>query len=445
LMGFDATYESHVLEGFPLNRKSALLVHSNDRARLGALLGTPLGITVGLVVLHFFLHVAGQKNLTFLLVPGCFLLHLLTGFTATYESHVLEGLPSNRKSTTLVQPKDRARLGALLGTPLGITVGLVVLHFLLHVAGQKNLTFLPVPGCFFLHLLMGFDATYESHVLEGFPLNRKSALLVHSNDRARLGALLGTPLGITVGLVVLHFFLHVAGQKNLTFFPVPGCFLLHLLTGFNATYESHVLEGLPSNRKSTTLVQPNDGGKLGSGLGTPLRSRLGAELGPALGNEIGPALGNELGSALGNEVGPALGNELGPALGMELGAPLGLRLGAKLGSALGERLGMELGTVLVLGALLKLGIALGNELGSKLGTALGNELGSKLGTALGALLGSRLGFELGSIDVLGLELGKELGSSLGGKITVAIIPWSSSKSMANFPDKIATSLSSTAF
>jgi hypothetical protein len=99
--------------------------------------------------------------------------------------------------------------------------------------------------------------------------------------------------------------------------------------------------------------------------------------------------------------------------------------------------GTGLGAALELGALLELGTALGKELGSKLGTVLGSKLGtalgSKLGTALGSELGTALGSELGSTDVLGLELGKELGFSLGGRMIVATIPESLSKTVANSP------------
>ena len=80
------------------------------------------------------------------------------------------------------------------------------LHFLLNVAGQKNLTFfnLPVtlsflPWTFFLHLLTGFTATYKSHVNFLLPWSRNVFEFSHS------------PRG------VLHFFLQVPGQNFLTF------------------------------------------------------------------------------------------------------------------------------------------------------------------------------------------------------------------------------------
>ena len=57
---------------------------------VGLNVGEEVGVAVGeSVCLHLFLHVAGQKNLSLILVPGCSFLHLLTGFSATYASHVL--------------------------------------------------------------------------------------------------------------------------------------------------------------------------------------------------------------------------------------------------------------------------------------------------------------------------------------------------------------------
>jgi hypothetical protein len=112
--------------------------------------------------------------------------------------------------------------GGSVGDSVGELVGDGVAHSSLHVAGQKNLTLSPVPGCFFLHLLfVAFLATHESHVLFFWPLNRKRNEFVHGP---------------------LHFSLHVEGQKYSSFFPpLPGWFLLHLLAGFNATNVSQVL------------------------------------------------------------------------------------------------------------------------------------------------------------------------------------------------------------
>ena len=67
------------------------------------------------------------------------------------------------------------------GLSVGEDIGVDVKHFFLHVAGQKNLTLFPsVPGCFFTHLLIGFSATYESHVLKESPLKRNSCEFSHS-------------------------------------------------------------------------------------------------------------------------------------------------------------------------------------------------------------------------------------------------------------------------
>ena len=78
-----------------------------------------------------------------------------------------------------------------------------VLHFFLHVAWQRNLTFfnLPVtlsflPWTYFSHLLTGFTETYRSHVNLScrWPWSRNVFTSSH------------LPRG------VLHFFLHVPGQ-----------------------------------------------------------------------------------------------------------------------------------------------------------------------------------------------------------------------------------------
>ena len=50
----------------------------------------------------------------------------------------------------------------------------------MHVAGQKNLNFLSVPGWTFSHLLFGFSATYESHVRVASPSNWNESKFVHA-------------------------------------------------------------------------------------------------------------------------------------------------------------------------------------------------------------------------------------------------------------------------
>jgi hypothetical protein len=155
------------------------------------------------------------------------------------------------------------------------------------------------------------------------------------------------------GLGVLHFFLHVPGQNFLTFFPVPGCSFLHLLTGLNATYESQVLDDSPLNLKSGSFEQSMVGAGPGNVLGTALGNKLSFELGK-LGTVLGKGLGKELGAKLtlgsavtvGTVLGLALVLELGSTLGVELRTPLGIKLGFKLGTALGFLLGSTLGTSL---------------------------------------------------------------------------------------------------
>ena len=132
---------------------------------VGLNVGKEVGVAVGeSVCLHLFLHVAGQKNLSFFsLVPGWTFLHLLFGFSATYESHVWVALPLNRNESKFSQ-SPRVTVGEDVGES-------VSLHFLLQVDGQKNFNFLSVPGCSFLHLFRGCFATYESHVSSGLSLN----------------------------------------------------------------------------------------------------------------------------------------------------------------------------------------------------------------------------------------------------------------------------------
>jgi hypothetical protein len=202
------------------------------------------------------------------------------------------------------------------------------LHFFLHVAGQKNLTFFPASSCSFLHLFTGFSSTYELHDLDELPLNRNESKSSHGP------------------CLILHFFLHFDGQKNLTFLPPDsGCIFLHLLKGFKATYDSHVLNELPSNPKSMTSVQSIFGEILGCKvvlvLGETLRPVLGMLLGSTLGVELGKPLGKRLGIRVGWELGPALGSALGNELGSKLGTMLGLLLGSTLGTSLGTTLGLQ--------------------------------------------------------------------------------------------------------
>ena len=149
---------------------------------------------------------------------------------------------------------DGDAVGLELGFDVGVVVGVdvgesVFLHFLLHVAGQKNLTFfLPEPGWIFLHLFLGFSATYESHVRFALPSNRNESKFSH-----RPRVTVGEDVGESVSL---HFLLHADGQKNFSFFPLDsGCIFSHLLTGLIATYKSHVLDELPSNLKSRSFEQ----------------------------------------------------------------------------------------------------------------------------------------------------------------------------------------------
>jgi hypothetical protein len=206
-----------------------------------------------------------------------------------------------------------------------------LLHLFLHVAGQKKFTLfnLPVvssvPLTSFLHLLLGFEATYKSHVNFRMPLNWNVFKFSHS------------PRGLS------HFFLHIPGQKNLTFLPPEsGCCFLHLLTGLKATYESHVLDESPLNLNKGSFEQL----MVGAGVGNEVGSGVGNKVGVLVGNEVGVLVGNPVGETVGSILGVEVGTVLGTALGFELGTKLGALLGTKLGALLGSRLGPELSTTL---------------------------------------------------------------------------------------------------
>jgi hypothetical protein len=160
-VGFAATYGSHDWFALPSNRNESKFSHG-PRLTVGEDVGES-------APLHSFLHVAGQKNLSFFSVPGWTFLHLLTGLIATYKSHVLDELPSNLKSRSFEQSMGGTALGAEVTSSRGF------LHSVSHVPGQNFLTvFPPDSGCIFSHLLTGLIATYKSHVLDELPSNLKS-------------------------------------------------------------------------------------------------------------------------------------------------------------------------------------------------------------------------------------------------------------------------------
>ena len=121
----------------------------------------------------------------------------------------------------------------------------VDLHLVLHIFGQKNLTFFPETGSFFLHRCFGCAETHPLHSLFCSLLNRKVTLSSHSPRSLVVGADVGDALGD----LVLHLVLHIFGQKNLTSFPVTGSILMHRLAGF---FETHVSQFL-----STSLLKRN--------------------------------------------------------------------------------------------------------------------------------------------------------------------------------------------
>ena len=59
-----------------------------------------------------------------------------------------------------------------------------------------------MPGCFFLHLLIGLKATYESHVLDESPSNLKSRSFEQPLVGTALGSKLGLKLGTALGLLL---------------------------------------------------------------------------------------------------------------------------------------------------------------------------------------------------------------------------------------------------
>jgi len=90
-------------------------------------------------------------------------------------------------------------------------------------------------------------------VLKELPLNLKSRMSVQSKDRARLGA--------TVGLVVLHSFLHEAGQKNCNFSPGSGSTFLQCKIGSVDTHEAQSFLFLFLYQNASSSVQFNNGAK----------------------------------------------------------------------------------------------------------------------------------------------------------------------------------------
>jgi hypothetical protein len=118
------------------------------------------------------------------------------------------------------------------------------LHLVLHVFGQKYLTFFPVTGSFRLHRLVGFARTHVAQFFACLLLKRKVLLSPHSprsSDGEVIGIVDGEADCDTMGNLDLHLVLQIVGQKYLTIFPVTGSFRLHLLIGFT---ETHVAQSL---------------------------------------------------------------------------------------------------------------------------------------------------------------------------------------------------------
>ena len=193
------------------------------------------------VDLHLVLHIFGQKNLTFFPVTGSFFLHRCFGCAETHPLHSLFCSLLNRK-VTLSSHSPRS---LVVGADVGDALGDLVLHLVLHIFGQKNLTSFPVTGSILMHRLAGFFETHVSQFLSTSLLKRNVLLSSHSPRSLVVGADVGDALGD----LVLHLVLQIFGQKYLTFFPVAGSILMHRLAGFFETHVSHCL--------STSLLKRN--------------------------------------------------------------------------------------------------------------------------------------------------------------------------------------------
>jgi hypothetical protein len=187
---------------------------------LGRLLGSGLGIElcIGLVfllgaelggsgivtdiVLHLVLQKDGQNNFVFVPVTGSFFLHRLCGFA---ETQVVQSF-----SSSLLKRKSSLSLHS--PSYVGDKDGDTDLHVLLQIRGQKNLTFFPVTGSFFLHCLFGFAETHVAQSFSSSLLKRKLSLSSHFLRSLRTevtggveGVLVGDIVGDIVGDALLPF------------------------------------------------------------------------------------------------------------------------------------------------------------------------------------------------------------------------------------------------
>jgi hypothetical protein len=157
------------------------------------------------------------------------------------------------------------------------------LHLVLHVFGQKYLTFFPVTGSFRLHRLVGFARTHVAQFFACLLLKRKVLLSPHSprsSDGEVIGIVDGEADCDTMGNLGLHLVLQIVGQKYLTIFPVTGSFRLHLLIGFT---ETHVAQSLSCSLLNWNMLLSSH---------SPLLLSVGEVVGDTKGKTDGDAIDN---------------------------------------------------------------------------------------------------------------------------------------------------------
>jgi len=120
-------------------------------------------------------------------------------------------------------------LGSVLGAPLGEKLGSVLEIALGTELGAR------------LGLLLGVEL---GMVLRSITLSNKGSLVCENTGNAE-----GDAVGDVVGDSDLHLVLQMFGQKNLTFSPLTGSFLLHLLFGLVETHVEQSLSGSLLKRK----------------------------------------------------------------------------------------------------------------------------------------------------------------------------------------------------
>jgi hypothetical protein len=221
------------------------------------------------------------------------------------------------------------------------------LHLVLHIFGQKNLTFFPVTGSFFLHRCLGFAETHLLHSLFSSLLNRKVTLSSHSPRSLVVGA----DVGDVLGDLDVHLVSQIFGQKYLTLFPVAGSFLMQRLAGLS---ETHVPQCLPclllkrkvllsshSPRVSVGEVVGN-ADTVGDGVVAVADASEGADDKESDGLDDVSSVGITVGD---NVVGISLGYFVGVRVGFSVGVRVGFFEGVRVGFFVGVRVGFFIGEI----------------------------------------------------------------------------------------------------